>query len=343
MPRSPDDLTTGYLLWRVTTKWRAAVDRAVSPLGLTHAQYSLLASLYGLSRTGAQPSQRELADFTGLEAIYVSKLARALEQAGLLTRTEHPADPRAVQLRLTQHGTDVAARAIAVVRALHEELTAPIGGTQSRRNRELVRTLRTLLGIPPAAGGTDNNGREPMPQPPTLTGQDIGEAQGAVRALLDQILADTATTSNQYIALRVLAVRGPAPSPAALHEFLAGQRQLGLDPPAVAELLGGLEAKGLVSGSAPDGPGPTQLTAEGAALYAGLADAVTTVTTHALRRARSRRPRNRAPGPGAGRRAGRPPARRTLKLARQSAARTASRCATCDIATGLVGREPMTD
>jgi DNA-binding MarR family transcriptional regulator len=281
MLRSSDDVTTGYLLWRVTTKWRAAVDRAVAPLGLTHAQYSLLASLYGLARTGAQPSQRELADHTGLEPIYVSKLARALEQTGLLTRTEHPADPRAVQLRLTQHGTDIALQAIGVVHALHEELTAPIGGTHSRRNRELQRTLRTLLDIPPPAGGTDTDdkGREPMPQPPTLTGQDIGEAQGAVRALLDQILADTDTTSNQYIALRVLAVRGPAAAPAALHQFLAGQRQLGLDPPAVAELLGGLQAKGLVSGSAPDGPGPTQLTPEGAALYARLAAAVTAVTT----------------------------------------------------------------
>ena len=108
-----------------------------------------------------------------------------------------------------------------------------------------------------------------------------GALCGAVRALLDRVLADTdtATTSNQYIALRVLAVRGPAPSPAALHEFLAGQRQLGLDLPAVAALFAGLEARGLVSGSAPDGPGPTQLTAEGAALYARLADAVTTVTT----------------------------------------------------------------
>ncbi len=280
MPRSSDHLTTGYLLWRVTTKWRAAVDRAVAPLGLTHAQYSLLASLFGLSRTGAQPSQRELADYTGLEPIYVSKLARALEQTGLLTRTQHPADPRAVQLRLTEHGTDVALRAIAVVHALQEDLTAPIGGTHNSRNRELARTLRTLLGIPPATGGTDDNGREPMPQPPTLTGQDIGEAQGAVRALLDRVLADTdtATTSNQYIALRVLAVRGPAAVPAALHQFLAGQPQLGLDLPAVAELFGGLEASGLVSGSAPDGPGPTQLTAEGAALYARLAAAVATVT-----------------------------------------------------------------
>src|ERR1051326_2972749 len=84
--------TTGYLLGRWATKWRAAVDRRVAHLGLTHAQYSLLASLYGVSRGGRAPSQRELADITGLEPIFVSKLARALEAGGLLVRDAHPDD-----------------------------------------------------------------------------------------------------------------------------------------------------------------------------------------------------------------------------------------------------------
>lgn len=126
-------------------KWRAAIDHALEPLGVTHAQYSLLASLYGLSRRGAQPSQRELADFTGLEPIYVSKLARALERAGLVDRETNPSDPRAVQLTLTAHGVDVVGRAIAVVRQLQEELTEPLGGTRSARVRELVDALQTLL------------------------------------------------------------------------------------------------------------------------------------------------------------------------------------------------------
>jgi DNA-binding MarR family transcriptional regulator len=149
---SNEKVTTGYLLWRVATKWRAAVDRAVGPLGLTHAQYSLLASLYGLTRSGARPSQRELADFSGFEPIYVSKLIRALEQAGLVTRAAHPADPRAVQLTITEQGTEVILRAVVVVRDLQEELTAPIGGTAGPRNRALVETLQALLGPPPAGG-----------------------------------------------------------------------------------------------------------------------------------------------------------------------------------------------
>ena len=71
--------TPGYLVWRLSIKWRVAVDRALAPLGLTHAQYTLLASLYGMERAGQQPTQRELADHTGLEALYASKLARALD------------------------------------------------------------------------------------------------------------------------------------------------------------------------------------------------------------------------------------------------------------------------
>jgi DNA-binding MarR family transcriptional regulator len=271
MSRPTEHPTTGYLLWRLSTKLRAGVDRVLAPLGLTHAQYTLLASLYGFSRTGAQPSQRELADWTGLEPIFVSKLARALEQAGLIERTDHPADARAVQLRLTEDGTDVARRAIAIVHAFQEEFTAPIGGTQSQRNRDLVRTLQTLLGI--------ENGSDPMP-PATLTGQDVGEAEGALTALLDQVLAGTNTgiTRPQYIALRVLALRGPAPSPAALHDYLAGQPQVGLDLAQVAELFRSLEARGLVTGSAPDGPGPTQLTPDGVALNGKLADASAALT-----------------------------------------------------------------
>lgn len=154
-PGHLENPTTGYLLWRLSTKWRAAVDRTVAPLGLTHAQYALLASLYGLSRTGARPSQRELADFSGLEPMFVSKLARALERGGLLERTGNPADPRAVQLALTDRGVDVVVQAIARVAALHNELLAPLGGPGSSPHRQLVDALQTLLREAPDATGGD--------------------------------------------------------------------------------------------------------------------------------------------------------------------------------------------
>lgn len=140
--------TPGFLVWRLSTKWRVAVDRAVAPLGLTHAQYALVASLYGMHRAGQRPSQRQLADHTGLEALYVSKLARALETAGLLERTRDPRDPRAVQLALTEEGRDVARRAIEVVQGLLRQLLEPLGGLDSARTREFARDLTALLDVP---------------------------------------------------------------------------------------------------------------------------------------------------------------------------------------------------
>lgn len=137
--------TVGYLVWHLAIKWRVAVDRALRPLGMTHAHYALLASLYALSRRGAGPSQRELADFSGLEPMYVSKLVRGLERSGLLRRTDHPDDPRAFRLELTGQGADLVVDAAAVVRRLYDRLLAPIGGRAGKRTSALMGVLETLL------------------------------------------------------------------------------------------------------------------------------------------------------------------------------------------------------
>jgi DNA-binding MarR family transcriptional regulator len=142
-----DSPPTG-LVWRLSMRWRSAIDRAITPLGLTHAQYAVLAPLVGLEQAGRKPSQRELADFTGLEPLYVSKLARALERAGLIERAGHPADTRAVQLSLTDHGRDVAGRAMDQVRGLQDELTAALGGLGSPETKALIKALQTLLAAP---------------------------------------------------------------------------------------------------------------------------------------------------------------------------------------------------
>ena len=137
--------TAGYLIWHLSTKWRVAVDRALKQFGMTHADYLLLASLREFSRSGAKPSQRELADFAGLEVMFVSKLVRPLEQSGLLRRADHPADPRAFELDLTARGADLVGQAAAVMRELFDELLLPIGGRSGKRHAALVRTINALL------------------------------------------------------------------------------------------------------------------------------------------------------------------------------------------------------
>ncbi|MGV9288330.1 MarR family winged helix-turn-helix transcriptional regulator [Streptomyces sp. NPDC003719] len=155
--------TPGFLVWRLANKWRVAVDRALAPLGLTHAQYSVVASLHGMQRTGERPSQRRLADRTGLEALYVSKLARALESAGLIERARDPRDPRAVQLALTEEGQVVTRRAVEVVQELLQQLLEPLGGLGSARTRAFTDELRTLLDAPLAPSAPNDESTQGTP------------------------------------------------------------------------------------------------------------------------------------------------------------------------------------
>lgn len=85
-----------------------------------------------------------------------------------------------------------------------------------------------------------------MTQIPVLNGQDVGEAEGALTALLNKALAETGVSRTKYIALRVLTVRGPQGSPAALAQYLASQPQVGLDADGAAALVADMEANDLV-------------------------------------------------------------------------------------------------
>jgi DNA-binding MarR family transcriptional regulator len=140
----------GFLIWRLSMRWRAAMDRALAPLGLTQAQYAVLAPLYGMTRGGARPSQRELADLTGLDPVYVSKLVRALEHGGLVTRSVKAADPRAVELALTAHGAAAVEEGVKAVYDLRDRLTQPLGGNDGARTAQLAEVLRELLDVPEA-------------------------------------------------------------------------------------------------------------------------------------------------------------------------------------------------
>lgn len=140
--------TTGSLVWHLAMKWRAEVDRAINHLGLTHAEYSALASLHSLVSNGSAPTQRELADYTGLQAIYISKLVRSLEADAYILRTGDPVDTRAYRLALTDtgHATITAARDI--VRELDRRLTEPLGGPEGKETRNLAAMLSLLLDQP---------------------------------------------------------------------------------------------------------------------------------------------------------------------------------------------------
>lgn len=165
----PPGARAGALVWRLSTRWRTAVDRAVAPHGLTHATYVVLTTLFAMhaGRAGepdpvgsgsvgsgsvgsglVAPSQRDLAQTSGLEPMYVSRLVRTLAADGLLTRTRDDRDTRVVRLELTERGLSVVRPAMRTVQALLDQLLAPLGGRDSVRSADLVTMLTALLDAP---------------------------------------------------------------------------------------------------------------------------------------------------------------------------------------------------
>ena len=137
----PDE-SPGFLLWRVTLRWQRVIAAALRPLGLTHVQFVLLASVWWLaSVAGEGPAQRRVAEHAGTDPMMTSQVLRTLEGRRLITRAPDPEDSRARRLGITPAGAELAQRAIAVVEAADAGFFAAAGD-----RRALLRTMHRLVG-----------------------------------------------------------------------------------------------------------------------------------------------------------------------------------------------------
>ena len=84
-----------------------------------------------------------------------------------------------------------------------------------------------------------------MPEIPPLTGQHIGAAENAIRAVLDALLSETETTFHQWVALRVLAAADSGLEPEQLVALMTSG--LKVAPSSVLHAIEQLEAAELVS------------------------------------------------------------------------------------------------
>lgn len=111
----------GFLLWHATLRWQRGIAAALQPLGLTHAQFVLLAVAWWANAHGESPTQLALAAQAGTDVNMTSQVVRALERKALMRREPDPADARAKRLHVTKAGAALAERAVSVVEAVDEE------------------------------------------------------------------------------------------------------------------------------------------------------------------------------------------------------------------------------
>jgi DNA-binding MarR family transcriptional regulator len=141
----------GFLLWHATLRWQRMVTAALKPTGLTHVQFVLLASAWFLEGRTGPPSQREVAEHAGTDAMMTSQVLRSLEADGLVVRHPDPSDARVKRLTVTPEGRAAAAQALDAVDGLDRRFFGPAGDRD-----DLVALLLVLAGRDPDGAPYDD-------------------------------------------------------------------------------------------------------------------------------------------------------------------------------------------
>ena len=135
--KSPED-SPGYLLGKLTMLWQRKQKKVLDPLDLTQTQFVLLAALGWLSKKSNTITQVDIANQANADRMMVSKVLRALEEKGFLTRKEHETDTRAKIVRLTISGEVVLQKALIEIENADLEFFTTVDLNLSSFNSNIV-------------------------------------------------------------------------------------------------------------------------------------------------------------------------------------------------------------
>ena len=138
--------TLGFLLNDVARRMRKRFEQRARRLGLTRAQWQVLANLSrneGIQQSG-------LAELLDVEPITLVRILDRLQAAGMIERRAHPADRRAWQLYLTPQAQPVLREIRAIGATVREEaLTGIPDATRELLLDTLEAIKENLLTLPP--------------------------------------------------------------------------------------------------------------------------------------------------------------------------------------------------
>ena len=136
---TPDD-SPGYLLWRVSTKWRSEIERILKPLDLTHPQFVVMATLGWLTKDGDRVSQVDVGRLAGFDPNTTSQILRGIEKKGFVARKQK-VDERSKNPTLTKKGADILAKAIPLVEKTDKAFFAKISGGDEAKLIKIFQNL----------------------------------------------------------------------------------------------------------------------------------------------------------------------------------------------------------
>jgi DNA-binding MarR family transcriptional regulator len=138
--KSPND-SPGYLLGQLTMLWQRKQKKVLDPLDLTYTQFVLLAALGWLSKENNTVTQVDIAKQSNADRMMVSKVLRALQEKGFITRQEHEKDTRAKTIRLTTTGENVLQKAIIAVENTDLDFFATLDTTLPLFNKNMLQLI----------------------------------------------------------------------------------------------------------------------------------------------------------------------------------------------------------
>lgn len=121
----------GYLLWQISTQWRSAIEDVLKPLGLTHPQFVILASLGWLTRRGNKVTQVQIGRSASLDPNTTSQILRGLEAKKLIKRTQL-SDERSKNPTLTDAGSTLLAKALPAIEKADAQFFSALSSNESK-------------------------------------------------------------------------------------------------------------------------------------------------------------------------------------------------------------------
>lgn len=141
MTQSSLDRSFGFLLHDIARLVRKRYEQRARPLGLTRAQWQVLAHLQrheGINQSG-------LAELLEIEPITIARLLDRMEEAGLVERRADPADRRARRLFLTERAAPMLERGRVLGDEVRAEAFAGLGPAERESLIDMLLRVRGNL------------------------------------------------------------------------------------------------------------------------------------------------------------------------------------------------------
>jgi MarR family transcriptional regulator, transcriptional regulator for hemolysin len=155
-----EDQSLGFLISDAARMMRTVFDRRVRELGLTRAQWLVLARLR--RRPGA--SQSELAEMMEVEKASAGRMVDRLERKGWIVRRADPVDRRINRLYLTRDAEKISQRLWSIAEQTVADAACDLTATEAEHLAALLTTVKARL-VAMAAGtepalSTNGHGRK---------------------------------------------------------------------------------------------------------------------------------------------------------------------------------------